>query len=175
MLEKNKKIASTRKDPHEPFGKQKILEIVAEVEKGLDRKSACVKYGMAYSTLCEWMVTYGSEIYQSGKRALYSSIQKRSIVRAIHEGKMTKQEACIAYKLNRKLLNSWIAKFRKEFSDLSTYNQDNMGEMKITAADKAIDKELFEARLKIKALETMIDIAEEQFKISIRKKFGAKQ
>jgi hypothetical protein len=89
---------------------------------------------------------------------------------------MTKQEACIAYKLNKKLLNSWIAKFGKEFSDLSMYNQDNMVEMKITTSDKAIDKqELFEAKLKIKALETMIDIAEEQFKINIRKKFGAKQ
>jgi hypothetical protein len=175
MLEKNKKIASRRKESHVPFGRQKVLEIVSEVEKGLDRKSACFKYGMAYSTLCEWMMTYGSEIYHSGKRVLYSTIQKRSIVRAIHEGKMTKQEACIAYKLNRKLLNSWIAKFGKEFSDLSMYNQDNMVEMKITTSDKGIDKALFEARLKIKALETMIDIAEEQFKISIRKKFGAKQ
>jgi hypothetical protein len=36
-------------------------------------------------------------------------------------------------------------------------------------------KQLNEANLKIKALETMIDIAEQQFKISIRKKFGAKQ
>ena len=74
MLEKNKKIASTRKESHVPFGRQKVLEIVSEVEKGLDRKSACFKYGMAYSTLCEWMMTYGSEIYQSGKRVLYSTI-----------------------------------------------------------------------------------------------------
>ena len=31
------------------------------------------------------------------------------------------------------------------------------------------------AKLKIAALETMIDLAEEQFKINIRKKYGAKQ
>ena len=37
------------------------------------------------------------------------------------------------------------------------------------------EKELAAARLKIAALETMIDMAEEQFKISIRKKPGAKQ
>ncbi len=36
-------------------------------------------------------------------------------------------------------------------------------------------KDLADAKLKITALETMIDIAEEQFKISIRKKSGAKQ
>ncbi len=37
------------------------------------------------------------------------------------------------------------------------------------------EKELADAKLTIAALETMIDIAEEQFKISIRKKLGAKQ
>jgi hypothetical protein len=36
-------------------------------------------------------------------------------------------------------------------------------------------KKLQEAELKVKALNTMIDVAEEQFKISIRKKPGAKQ
>jgi hypothetical protein len=38
-----------------------------------------------------------------------------------------------------------------------------------------LSKQLIEANLKIKALETMIDVAEQKFKISIRKKFGAKQ
>jgi len=38
-----------------------------------------------------------------------------------------------------------------------------------------IQKELMSAKLKIAALETMIDLAEEQFKINIRKKYGAKQ
>jgi hypothetical protein len=37
------------------------------------------------------------------------------------------------------------------------------------------DKALQQARLKIAALEAMIDIAEQQFNISIRKKSGAKQ
>ncbi|MNF06951.1 hypothetical protein D3C87_1991320 [compost metagenome] len=40
---------------------------------------------------------------------------------------------------------------------------------------QALQKALMEANLKIKALDTMIDIAEEQLKIDIRKKSGAKQ
>ena len=40
---------------------------------------------------------------------------------------------------------------------------------------KALQKALEMANLKIKALDTMIDIAEEQLKIDIRKKSGAKQ
>jgi hypothetical protein len=40
---------------------------------------------------------------------------------------------------------------------------------------KALKKALEEAELKIKALNTLIDVAEDQFKITIRKKPGAKQ
>jgi transposase len=40
---------------------------------------------------------------------------------------------------------------------------------------KALRKALEEAELKIKALNTLIDVAEDQFKIPIRKKPGAKQ
>ena len=38
-----------------------------------------------------------------------------------------------------------------------------------------LQKALQEAELKIKALNTLIDVAEEQLKIEIRKKSGAKQ
>lgn len=40
---------------------------------------------------------------------------------------------------------------------------------------EALQKALQEAELKIKALNTLIDVAEEQLKIEIRKKSGAKQ
>lgn len=40
---------------------------------------------------------------------------------------------------------------------------------------EALQKALQDAELKIKALNTLIDVAEEQLKIEIRKKFGAKQ
>lgn len=41
--------------------------------------------------------------------------------------------------------------------------------------EQALRKALEESNLKILALETMIDIAEEQLKINIRKKSGTKQ
>lgn len=40
---------------------------------------------------------------------------------------------------------------------------------------EALEKALQEAELKIKALNTLIDVAEDQLKIDIRKKSGAKQ
>jgi transposase len=39
----------------------------------------------------------------------------------------------------------------------------------------ALKKALEDARMKISALNTLIDVAEDQFKISIRKKAGARQ
>ena len=44
-----------------------------------------------------------------------------------------------------------------------------------SAEIKALRKELEFANMKIKALDTMIDIAEDQLKVDIRKKSGAKQ
>jgi hypothetical protein len=40
---------------------------------------------------------------------------------------------------------------------------------------EALKKALEEAQLKISALNTLIDVAEDQFKIKIRKKAGARQ
>jgi hypothetical protein len=40
---------------------------------------------------------------------------------------------------------------------------------------QALKKALEEAQLKISALNTLIDVAEDQFKITIRKKPGARQ
>ena len=40
---------------------------------------------------------------------------------------------------------------------------------------EVLERALQEAELKIKALNTLIDVAEEQLKIDIRKKSGAKQ
>jgi transposase len=40
---------------------------------------------------------------------------------------------------------------------------------------QALKKALDEAQMKIRALNTLIDVAEDQFKIAIRKKPGARQ
>ena len=173
-LETNKSIRIQRVDKYQPFGKSLILQIVQEVESGLCRKQACITYGMAYFTLGEWMRKYGSETYHMTKRPFFSPKEKRSAVRAVCENRMTKAEACIAYKVQKGILNAWLLKFKREEEELAVITQPAI--MNLTSCTKgAIQKDLSDALLKIRALETMIDIAEEQFKISIRKKSGAKQ
>jgi transposase-like protein len=118
---------------------------------------------------------YGSEIYHATKRVSFSSQQKRSITRAIQEGRMTKDEAHLIHEVGKKTLNTWLREAMQEDKELVCFNHDDMAVKQINYSGTELQNELAEARLKIKALEIMIDIAEEQFKIAIRKKSGAKQ
>ena len=172
---KNFKIPSSRENPHARFNKLLIFQIVKEVEDGLCRKEACEKYGMVYGTLSEWLTKFGSEDYQKMKKRSFSVQQRRSIARSIKEGKMSKREAALIYKIEVKSLYAWLQELEREDNELVGLNQQDMDPSQINYPNTDLEKQLAEARLKIKALETMIDIAEEQFKISIRKKSGAKQ
>ena len=175
MSKKYKSIPSKRGDPGTRFHKQLILQIVREIEEGLPRKEVCDKYGMAYCTLGEWMTRFGSASYHATKRSHFSIHQRRSIIRALQEGRMTKDEAHLMHKVGKKTLTTWLREAKHQDNDLASFNQKDMAAKQISYSGSELHNELTDARLKIKALETMIDIAEEQFKIAIRKKSGAKQ
>jgi transposase len=168
---KKKTIYSNRGNRDSNFPKREILLIVAEVENGLTRKEACIKYGMSYSTICAWMQRYG--ILQTNTQKVQLTNQKRrEMVRAITEGRMTVKQAMLACNITcASSIRKWIREMQDETVDLADNNRLSMPPL--PGPDH--QKELEAARLKIAALETMIDIAEEQFKISIRKKYGAKQ
>ena len=143
----------------------------------MSRREIGLIYGLSRSTICDWMREYGSPAYQASRRGPLSNAQKRSMIRAIREGKMTLQEAKLAYQVNS---YSAIISLLKEADENDDLSQD----MKTQKSDlppqedpekKALQKALEEAQLKIKALNTLIDVAEDQFKIVIRKKPGAKQ
>ena len=164
-----KRPRSTRPDPFARFEKKDILAIVKEVEDGLSRKAVSQKYGVAYDTLCKWVQLHSAQ-YVLG-RPSYSMAFKRSIVQPIIEGKMSVRQASVSHNLKNNTVSVWVREFRKQDSDLAASN-DNANPANV---DTASDDQFALAKLKIQALETMIDIAEEQFKINIRKKPGAKQ
>lgn len=110
-----------------------------------------------------------------------SKAEKRWIVRELESGRMSETEArelISSYSKNpRGLLGFW----RKQYSSDIAFSLPVMTEKektKLAAAQKRmkeLEKQLEQAQMKNIALETMIDIAEEQLKISIRKKSGPKQ
>jgi transposase len=76
-----------------------------------------------------------------------------------------------------------MMQFQQENDELAIVNDSGMKKKELTQGNstdnnqdiKVLQKALEEAQLKVAALNTLIDVAEEQLKINIRKKPGAKQ
>lgn len=160
------------------YDKRFILKIVQEVESGLPRNEIVRLHNLSNSTLKEWMRDYGSAHYHTNlKRKSYSRAQKRSIVAAIEQGRISIKQAQVAYQIKSpKSIRDWV---KQEKLDLYTVMDPAMTKKKnlpkSTNEVEELKKALQEAELRIKALNTLIDVAEEQLKTDIRKKPGAKQ
>lgn len=108
----------------------------------------------------------------------YSEEFKRSVVKEVLSGNLSKEEARHKYgiKGNSAVLN-WIRTF--EFSQKYTMKRKPAEQsdkiMKLEAENKRLHDELELERLRVLSLNVMINLAEEQFKVPIRKKSGAKQ
>lgn len=103
---------------------------------------------------------------------------KRWLSREIESGKLSCKEAKERFSLNsEKTVWHWVQQYGlgKELSLASMTPQEKQEKAALEKRIKELEKALEMAKLKNVAIETMIDIAEEQLKISIRKKSGPKQ
>jgi len=180
MEHKEEEVYALRESKQSRYDKRLILKVVSEVEAGLPRKEANRIYSLGKGTLNSWMQDYSSANYQLNiKPKSYSNLQKRTIVTAIEQGRMSIKEARSAYGIRtEKLIRSWITQYKGEKVELCIVNQVTMAKKSqpvSTTETEALKKALEEAEMKIKALNTLIDVAEEQLKIDIRKKSGARQ
>ena len=114
--------------------------------------------------------------YKSAIR--YSESFKRQVVREVEMG-LTYQEAAIKYELSgRSLITRWRKEYFSELASLIPPAMSQEEELELSELKKRNEELLLrlkEASLKIVGLETLIDIAEEELKIEIRKKSGSKQ
>ena len=169
-----------RTGPKGNFNRQLIKEIVKAVERGATRSELIKRYGMAKSTLADWVREYGSPTYHASQKSLCPA-DRRSLVRSVEEKSMTIHEAKLAFQLpSTKVVQRYLREAEKEKAELrriSLLMAKNETRSEAIPSDdaQALKKALEEAELKIKALNTLIDVAEEKFKIEIRKKPGAKQ
>ena len=169
-----------RKTSRSRYDRRLIVKIIKAVESGIPRKVIEEQYGVSHDSLATWLrngwESYSS--YQPQVKKFYTVSEKRSVVRAI-EGGMSLKEAQVAFNITSKcIIRSWLRLFKEENIEISVSNPTEMPKKKTdpSAAEiKALQQALSEANLKIKALDTLIDIAEEQLKIDIRKKSGARQ
>jgi transposase-like protein len=170
----------TNRKKGDHFDKAKIQEIVRAVERGATRSELIKRYGMAKSTLADWVREYGSPVYHASQRLLSAS-ERRSLFRSVEEGGMTLHEAKLAYQLRSTVIvKRYLKMAEKEHIELRKVSllmaKNEVRSAAILSDDvEALKKALQDAELQVKALNTLIDVAEETLKIDIRKKPGARQ
>ena len=106
-----------------------------------------------------------------------------SVLRDYYSSGMSKRKCARKYGLcNPTLLSSWQSKYgektlslpsEEEYDDMARRSKEEYREE--NAALRELEKALAYSRLETEARDVMIDIAEREYEISIRKKHGAKQ
>lgn len=171
MSEENKKLIRPTKSYLVSYKKQ----IVAEAEQIGSIKMVAETHKIPATTMHEWMTEYGSISYHQHKKTHRTPEQREEIIRAVLSEKLTLQEAAIKYKVKKvSSIRVWIREYNKQQQQLveGLPPIDVEEQQTLSSADL---KGLELAELKIRALEIMLDIASKEFKVDIRKKFGAKQ
>ncbi len=106
---------------------------------------------------------------------------RRWLAGEIRRGELTIRQAVERFGFNPKNGYSLIESWTRRYSDthplpLPQMTEAELAELKaLQERIKALETELDQAKLRGVALDTMIDVAENQFKIEIRKKAGTKQ
>ncbi|MBK8807615.1 MAG: transposase [Bacteroidales bacterium] len=109
----------------------------------------------------------------------YSDEFKKSVVQEVLDGLLSKEEARQRYgiKGNSAVLN-WIRKFDQSKDRNMKSKEDAQSDRKtleLEAENRRLREELAMEQLRVRALNVMIDLAETDLNVSIRKKSGTKQ
>jgi len=155
-------------------------QLVAEVEQEDGTISIVAdRHGVNYSVLSAWMKKYGSEAYKNSKRPRRALPERERIASEIILGKLTITEVQIKYDVPcRDTVTSWIREYKRSQKEFHLPNVEVStwpNAIESNTEQELPNQALKVAQLKIRALEIMLDIASAEFKVNIRKKFGAKQ
>jgi transposase len=160
-----------------------IKSVIAELEEGSSRQEVLFKYKIRPGTLDEWVRQHASAGYRD-KKKMPTEQSRNAVVRAILSGRMTVEEAKAASNIRTpQTIRKWVQDYlQKENADLAAIKRPELEKKKSTSKVSAereqikiLQQQLADEKLRVAALNTLIDVAEEQLKINIRKKPGAKQ
>ena len=106
----------------------------------------------------------------------YTLAFKLSVVSEVEQGSLTYKQAQAKYGIQgRSTVLVWLRKHGNlDWRKPSLYKMNKSAETP-SQTIKRLEKELSDERLRVKILNTMIDIADEQYGTSIRKKYSPKQ
>lgn len=133
------------------------------------------KHTKAYTTLVS--DSFGN----TKEKGTYELPFRRWLVREIESGQLSMAEAVTRFNFNPANGQSLISSWRKRYTPLVGLHLPDMTEKErqqliaLQARVKLLEKQLEDAQMKAIAMDTLVDVAEENLKISIRKKAGTKQ
>ena len=115
------------------------------------------------------------------EKGTHESAFRRWLIREIDSGRITIGEATERFNLNAESAPTMVRQWRKKYGSeialtlpvMTEKERQKVKELQMRM--EKLEKQLEDAQLKNAALETMIDVAEDHLKITIRKKSGPKQ
>ena len=103
-------------------------------------------------------------------------VEKEAIIAEYLTGNSSYRKIGIKYGIDFRLIHSWVMKYQgKSPKHSSKPKQQKVEEPVLSNQVKQLQQELRKAQLHNKLLNAMIDIAQEQLHIDIRKKSGTKR
>ena len=110
-------------------------------------------------------------------KTIKSPLEQEAIVADYLLGKATYRQLGVKYDVDFRIIHSWVMKFQgKQKTSKITPSKGTVKDVPKESAELLLLKEeLRKEKLRTELLNTIIDIAEKDFKINIRKKFGTKQ
>ncbi|WP_051959720.1 hypothetical protein [Sphingobacterium sp. ML3W] len=162
------------------YDKSVIKKSLSLLKKGYSKRQVCEKLSVGGQALSKWMIKYTVQDVCTPKYTKLSPLQRRSIALQIMQGTLSISEANEIYNIHgHDTIAKWVRLLKKENVDISILKADVVEDEDLCKVNdselEALKAALSAAQLKITALNTLIDVAEEQLNINIRKKSGAKQ
>lgn len=151
-------------------------EAVKRIDNGeITVEEARDKYNVQHTgTIYGWLRKYSKYKYQYRGKKRLTTKEKIRIISEYDRGLKSAEQICKEFKVIPLTVQRWIKLYSCGRKINQIGNTVNISE-NTKKESKKFDRELEDAKLKIASLETMIDIAEKEFEIQIRKKCGTKQ
>lgn len=110
----------------------------------------------------------------------YETSFRRWLVQEVESGRMSWQDARSRFQMRHRfdvVYKEWQKKYSEEIivSLPLMSAKDRIDNKQLEERVKQLEKELELAQMKVVAVNMMVDIAEKEYKLDIRKKFGPKQ
>lgn len=152
------------------FPKEERKIIVSLIEQGeLTRQQAMKEYNIAEAdTLRSWILRYAANP-ESVLGKVFTKSEKRQAAYRIITGEVSTSQLAIELCVDPSSLRRWIREVKTEAGYSNEKNPS--ADVERTTQSQTVE----DLQLKVAALNTMIDIAEKELGIDIRKKSGTKQ